>query len=1251
MSPFDQDVDIVFYDLPDGSQIPLQVISSTQFHNQKCIICDQCRQPLAFNKNGSLENITRHRGSEKCITRRKRDERTAAIRLEEEKLTRNGDDESVGADQQLSITPSNEEDARSHDTEIDNQLMSQCVGVVVIWSGQVTSSYPFHIHEEQDLDWIPIAFRKDNNQLVLRSVDCVAFRVSNKESISDARTCPQCAAIPNSSQFRQIKGRSIVSSPHTPWKYLTYTQITSAAKRLREENNSLRLENLNLRRRVLNLQIKVTDYQRFTVLLASRNITRLRHLVCSLLRHGNSIKSIVVQLERATGDVAIGRSNDERWTDRELDLALLARSLGGPKLLYALQKAQGYPSDRTLRRQRPLISLQGSLKCPTASDIGRNLTDFLSHITFGSGPGPMQIMIDDVALDERLRYNGDRNSVIGVCREHSNEYNLQVNDWPSLERLKAGLEENHLHHGKEATVVAIAPVANLTHYYPIPFSLTATCKAETGERLADWLEEALLDTYFTHDEGRKRHGELFSVASDGASCFRSARFHLFMRCCLDPTSDLGRLLYPLDGLNCYTGKYQVLGTCDFKHVIKRCATLARSSIGIKVGNVTIIPDHIETELRHFMTLEKAKALLDPADKQNVPKAVHLIECLLKLEGLPEPQEPNVFNRRKAILFTVKTIYHFIQPFTSVRMSISDQVRSLSTYAHITAAMYHQYGATFLTGALYADSQAIVKNIIFTIGRLQLMNSKYQYFMPHDGTDRLENLFSHLRTQDHSRNFDFQQLEQKISIATEINRIFEDNPDIDQGHRRRDLADAEGLDRVNPKSWQGDLAVSTVDLLSEWLNGRRQANVMLKEQLQLTVDFAHIFRRSADVPYDFLRPKGEYVGTSFSPQDLILESIMHPEESSITTEVTDDTLHDDDLEETMESTDGHIDVEGLVDPSTSDTKPSHYIEIDGQKFYKSSIITSYLSGKNTSKTVIRPLRAQGVSAAAAISRNSTYNGAADVRDPSSVIEVGDLVVSLVYSGDFLVAAIIEVIGFEIGGKRCPSYRVDDLSKKDAEKLKIRGQPIVIQQRSNNGNVEADKKAWIWTHTYVSYHSKKKTKKAQQDSSIPDLRPEKLEVAIRGDCALPVARHTTRLVLPTSDEKQVITWEFDNDHLCEVMSQASDELVASAGAMDKDTGLSRFPELVDCEDLPYRDLEGESIVVPQSKIGPSQVTGNACFVIEGQSAKGSVKKLRATDKVECKVCAEPNIRLSEMHHWRQRSAKIRAAGVVLTVAGPD
>ena len=46
----------------------------------------------------------------------------------------------------------------------------------------------------------------------------------------------------------------------------------------------------------------------------------------------------------------------------------------------------------------------------------------------------------------------------------------------------------------------------------------------------------------------------------------------------------------------------------------------------------------------------------------------------------------------------------------------------------------------MTGELYADSQATVKNIIFTIAHLQKVDPTLDLYILHEGTDQLECVF-------------------------------------------------------------------------------------------------------------------------------------------------------------------------------------------------------------------------------------------------------------------------------------------------------------------------------------------------------------------------------------------------------------------------------------------------------------------------------------------------------------------------------
>ncbi|KAF8868848.1 hypothetical protein CPB85DRAFT_1447627 [Mucidula mucida] len=241
-----------------------------------------------------------------------------------------------------------------------------------------------------------------------------------------------------------------------------------------------------------------------------------------------------------------------------------------------------------------------------------------------------------------------------------------------LEKIADALERQRddphaCHRGKDGTVLAIATVSDSEQYTPIPLILSPSCKAETGKQLAAWLR-TFIDVWREHAIRRSAICPIRALASDGESSFRLARYNLWF------------------------------------------ATLLQSVSGILVD---------ETYL--------AKGLLDPADKQNVPKAVTLLQDLHSLGTDPDIApvvDPASQQRARAIEFLAETLMYFTKPFIDVTMDLKDQCRSLATYAHLAAAVYLKEGLNFLTSALYADSQAIVKNIFLQSQNSSLMTQTF-----------------------------------------------------------------------------------------------------------------------------------------------------------------------------------------------------------------------------------------------------------------------------------------------------------------------------------------------------------------------------------------------------------------------------------------------------------------------------------------------------------------------------------------------
>ena len=179
--------------------------------------------------------------------------------------------------------------------------------------------------------------------------------------------------------------------------------------------------------------------------------------------------------------------------------------------------------------------------------------------------------------------------------------------------------------------MAIAPYARSDFYSPTPVVLSPSDKTEKGKDLAFWIQ-ITLDAWKTHPLGEKVHGPIWAYASDGDACFRVARYLLCMKVEINPESLLSALLSPLVVFNHYSSPDGVVGTCDPKHIMKRFATLMRNPQGIMIFDDNLLPINIVTHLSNFggMSRAKARQLLDPSDKQNVPKAVSLVQTLEQL---------------------------------------------------------------------------------------------------------------------------------------------------------------------------------------------------------------------------------------------------------------------------------------------------------------------------------------------------------------------------------------------------------------------------------------------------------------------------------------------------------------------------------------------------------------------------------------------------------------------------------------------
>ncbi|XP_006455832.1 hypothetical protein AGABI2DRAFT_121753 [Agaricus bisporus var. bisporus H97] len=749
-----------------------------------------------------------------------------------------------------------------------NRIQVECPGQWVQWSpGSIWETYPFRLHKSKELGWTPIGIDDMSNALVLRARRCWK-QVDVIDDEDGPGSCAACKGVPHSIEFRKVVERARDVKEHTPWMYLTDQQKERLMRQMTLTIRRLRVRIFHAVRGHRVLKIKMQEYKRIMMLIASNDVPRLNKLLSVSLRHGNSATAIAAQIQRAIDGLYSPRGG---FTQRELDVAFLCQAIGGRRLLYALGKSHGLPSEASVRRTKTIPRLLPSIGVPTMEEIEQNIVAFLDP-TIKPPPASVNGMLpgntlgfDGVSIQKKCRYCPKRGTVLGLCREHSHKIDTRVTDSTIIGKIWDALESQDMDTkvcwGSEATVVVVALYSRNDHYSPTPLVISPTDKSETGDKLGQWIQ-VVIDTWNNHENGALQNGPLWSIASDGDAVFRRARHDLCNRYPLDKDTPLGQKLQPLLGLNLNTSKEIITATCDPKHIFKRFATLLRST-GTTIKDCLISSSDIREQL--IKTLEilptEVNDLLNTQDKQNVPKAVKLLRYLNILSTVPPPSDNFRRVRFDYISFIGKVFSFFVEPFVDVRMNLNQQLESLSTFSHLAVALQLEHGTAFLPGPLFADSQAVIKNIFFIVARLQLISPELTFYIIHEGTDRLERLFGDCRTLGHGSNFDILQLSEKMAIACLINSTFERNSDLDRGHRRLDLSSTLGIDHINPASWLGDTRVGGVDLKVAWNNGRDVAIEMLQsifdaDKVKRDFDFTSIYSHSNR---DMLRPDGIYIG--------------------------------------------------------------------------------------------------------------------------------------------------------------------------------------------------------------------------------------------------------------------------------------------------------------------------------------------------------------------------------------------------------
>ncbi|KAG8711009.1 hypothetical protein FRC08_016445 [Ceratobasidium sp. 394] len=543
------------------------------------------------------------------------------------------------------------------------------------------------------------------------------------------------------------------------------------------------------------------------------------------------------------------------------------------------------PSISTIHSRLTLPRLLPSIGFPTPLELTENIKSFFGQVKDDSTQlscTGVSVMIDELAMEPRPRYDTHQDTVIGLCREHAalvdlRDLTTKSDPIDALLRTKSLLDSGQCHRATEATMVAIARFGE-SNYNAAVILASGTCKTETAAAQAH-LIGLVFDSWRTSPYGEAQNGPIWSVSTDGDPRRRVATFELCMSSGLDPASRLYSLLGNLSLLNLQCGATQITHDGDYKHEEKRLASALRSRAGIFVNGAHISPKMIVRYLRQLKHLSEQRihSFFNSSDHQNVPKANAFLSAIVQASQL------NCLSSRpenKPLVLLGHLLGAFITPYTDLTMSLAEQLSNLSKCAHLLFALYRLDSTRLISGQLYYDIQASIKNVFFCVGKTQLVNSHLPFYLLQTGDDRLESRFGTYRTCTNDRNGDLLQLSERAAAAQHIDDIFSAHPSWNRLPYRLSVDGRSGIDHTNPRSCTGDVIVGHVDLYSSWMLGCSQAADILNQLgVPFTFDPAVLHTESPDI--DLMRPHGSFPG-------IRVDTIDPPIQPVSLAELTDET---------------------------------------------------------------------------------------------------------------------------------------------------------------------------------------------------------------------------------------------------------------------------------------------------------------------------------------------------------------------------
>ncbi|KAK6980552.1 hypothetical protein R3P38DRAFT_3466276 [Favolaschia claudopus] len=927
---------------------------------------------------------------------------------------------------------------------------SVCPGIQLVFrpGENQHTSYPFGMHAQISVPW---DYFSEGNCFFIRSTSC-----RKQVHGSESHLCRPCDMLNRRSELLHDVRQRIADGIHenTP---LIFYPIGGLIRRIRKKNDQLevmRLTKMNDNRVLAGKIAQLDLHKQFMMAVATNNVPRISGLVRAGINNGESIQSMLERFYRACVDVHREgpKYNPKAFMPDDHMVGLCVLRLGGARLAEILHRALGLPGLTTLRKHSVIRPLRASPAMPTITEIEANMDAYTTGEQEPSGSSRMVhrvLMLDEIALEKRPRWDHKTNKILGACREHSHAVSLDFCDLDDAVAFFASLDAKKVHLASEATVAAVGSLArNPQMYNPRPVCISET---ETGEQHAHFLRRLLEAT-----DNRKTHGNITyrttCVASDGEAKRGLALALEFMKYRLAVTSPIYPLLQPLEFMNLLVGADDITPDKDYRHIVPAIVKQHLHDIGLSA--------------------ERLHSLLNPNDRQDVDLTYGLLKEIWTLPNALPNAAPTYARARAALQLFGRLAYHLVMPYIYLNLSLREQLTHLSTAAHLLLALFtmEEAGTEFMANQTFVNIMLMIKNAFFCVAKVKIDISDEEFFLILLGTDRLEKLYGLIRTAvGTDSNFDILQLAGRASNLTEVSVILALKPEWDRGPRRLKLPAvinergdvSSKADHISPASWIGDVHVAGVVLHSCWINGRLKAE-------QLIPGASEHFEKCAQIAkFDILSPFGELlVGKpdAESAFEIDPELLAQGTTELVDGDSTVDPAPSGSLSHSAEVLEDDVeDFEDVLSMhDTENAKHSPHVCVDGKQISKASILKDLMQNRSHRLSTDRTKRVAGI---AAFSNNSgplhdqiTFDNTSGA--PS--LRIGNPIATLVLCEGEIFLAIGQVNTIVLGTRPMDSILLDLLPDRGT-KISYQIFQLVSTDSTDDPSAQHD---WKWSLRFES-----------------------------------------------------------------------------------------------------------------------------------------------------------------------------------------